>query len=362
MGRDTTEVIAAVIKDDLALDRLPPDVPAAIRRLLARCLERDPRQRLRDIGEARILLADPASMATSPMAQPPGRGRSRASWLGWAALALMLAGAAGAAAWRLTPGPELPLRRIDLADPLASSNGLALAPDGSRIAYFSGAHLYVRALDALAPQDLGARSRHVRAAVLVAGRTHDRVLCRRRDQYDPGRRRTGAAGLQNPGDRAPARLRVAAGRDDPLYRPRDSVYTVPAAGGTPAVYLAIDSKTEVEFASVSPLPDNRLIVTTRIREPPSFRTELVGSGSDRRRTTIVADPDVTFVKYDPHGLLLFRRRGRTAVSGPRHSMRRAWIWRGRWRLRLAARIFRRTRPAPRLSVSRRRWRRRSWCG
>ena len=62
---------------------------------------------------------------------------------------------------------------------------------------------------------------------------------------------------------------------------RDSLYTVPAAGGTPAVYLAIDPKTEVEFTSVSPLPDNRLIVTTRIREPSSFRTELVGSGSDR---------------------------------------------------------------------------------
>ncbi len=309
-GETTTEIIAAVIKDDIALDRLPPDLPPAIRRLLARCLERDPRQRLRDIGEARIVLADPLSIAASAMARPPETPlRSRASWLGWAALTLVLAGAAGAAVWWLKPGTDLPLRRIDLADPLASSNGLALAPDGSRIAYFSGAHLYVRALDAFAPQDLGAV--HVTSGLpfwspdgrtigfyaggaintILAGGGPVRQLCR-----IPA---TGRA------------LDFAWGPDGTIFFSvaRDSLYTVPAAGGTPEVYLAIDPKTEIEFTSVSPLPDNRLIVTTRIREPSSFRTELVGAGSDRRRTTIVADPDVTFVKYDPHGLLLFRRRG-----------------------------------------------------
>lgn len=226
--------------------------------------------------------------------------------LGWTALALLLA---AAAAWWLRPGADLPLRRIDLADPLASSNGLALAPDGSRIAYFSGAHLYVRALDALAPRDLGAV--HVTSGLPF---------------WSPDGRTIGfsAGGAINtiPADGGPVRqvcripatgraLDFAWRQDDTIVVAvsRDSAYTVPATGGTPAVYLAIDPKTEIEFTSVSPLPDNRLIVTTRIREPPSFRTELVGAGPDRRRTTIVADPDVTFVKYDPHGVLLFRRRG-----------------------------------------------------
>ena len=299
-GETATEIIAAVIKDDIALDRLPPDVPPAIRRLLARCLERDPRQRLRDIGEARIALADPASIATSAMAQPPpAPGRSRASWLGWTALTLVLSGAVGAVAWWLKPDAELPLRRIDLADPLASSNGLALAPDGSRIAYVSGAHLYVRALDALAPQDLGAV--HVTAGLPF---------------WSPDGRTIGffAAGAINTISVGGGSMRQvcripAGGRPlDFVWRPdgtilfavsRDGVYTVPAAGGTPAVYLAIDPKTEIEFTSISVLPDNRLIVTTRIREPSSFRTELVGSGPDRRRTTILTDADVTFVKYDP---------------------------------------------------------------
>ena len=46
-GSDATEVIAAVIRDQPDLDALPPDAPAAIRRLLRRCLEKDSRRRLR---------------------------------------------------------------------------------------------------------------------------------------------------------------------------------------------------------------------------------------------------------------------------------------------------------------------------
>ena len=228
----------------------------------------------------------------------------------WAALALALAGAAAAAAWWLKPGADRTLRRIELADPLASADrcGAGSGRLADRL-FFRCASVRARPRRARAAGSRR-RSRHGRAAVLVAGRAHDRILCRWRDQHDPGGRRTGAAGLPNPGDRVRA-IDFAWRPDGTIFFTvsRDSLYTVPAAGGTPAVYLAIDPKTEIEFTSVSPLPDNRLIVTTRIREPSSFRTELVGSGSDRRRTTIVADPDVTFVKYDPHGVLLFRRRG-----------------------------------------------------
>ena len=53
------ETIASVIKDEPNLDRLPPGTLPDLRRLLARCLERDPKNRLRDIGEARILLSRP---------------------------------------------------------------------------------------------------------------------------------------------------------------------------------------------------------------------------------------------------------------------------------------------------------------
>jgi serine/threonine-protein kinase len=92
-GASVTEILAAVIKDPPALDRLPAETPPRLRRLIERCLERDPRLRLRDIGEARIALGEthhevatqsvPASI-TTPVA---GR-RWRAVTIG-AAIALV---------------------------------------------------------------------------------------------------------------------------------------------------------------------------------------------------------------------------------------------------------------------------------
>ena len=57
-GDDVTEVLAKVIERDPDLSKLPPRTPATVRKLIARCLAKDPKQRLRDIGEARILLDD----------------------------------------------------------------------------------------------------------------------------------------------------------------------------------------------------------------------------------------------------------------------------------------------------------------
>jgi serine/threonine-protein kinase len=45
-----------VLKDEIKLDALPATTPPALRRLLRRCLEREVRMRLRDIGDARVEL------------------------------------------------------------------------------------------------------------------------------------------------------------------------------------------------------------------------------------------------------------------------------------------------------------------
>ena len=60
-GEDISVTLASVIKEEVSWQALPADLPEPIRRLLRRCLEKDPRRRLRDIGEARLTLEDPAS-------------------------------------------------------------------------------------------------------------------------------------------------------------------------------------------------------------------------------------------------------------------------------------------------------------
>ena len=71
-GEDISVTLASVIKEEVSWPALPADLPEPVRRLLRRCLEKDPKRRLRDIGEARLTLEDPAS--SEPRRQ---RGRSR---------------------------------------------------------------------------------------------------------------------------------------------------------------------------------------------------------------------------------------------------------------------------------------------
>ena len=78
-GHTAADVLAAVITQDPDLTR----VPARMRRLLRRCLEKDPKKRLRDIGDVWDLLEDPAAGGTLAGAQvPPRRGqwRPRSRW------------------------------------------------------------------------------------------------------------------------------------------------------------------------------------------------------------------------------------------------------------------------------------------
>jgi serine/threonine-protein kinase len=58
-GDEVSDTVAAVLRQEVDWAALPASTPMTVRRLLRRCIERDVRQRLRDIGEARVVLADP---------------------------------------------------------------------------------------------------------------------------------------------------------------------------------------------------------------------------------------------------------------------------------------------------------------
>ena len=58
-GETLTDIMAAVVTREPEWAALPAATPTSIRKLLARCLEKDPKKRLRDIGEARLILERP---------------------------------------------------------------------------------------------------------------------------------------------------------------------------------------------------------------------------------------------------------------------------------------------------------------
>ena len=73
-GETATDILARILEREPEWDALPPATPTSIRTLLRRCLEKDPRRRLRDIGDAGIeikeLLAPPATATVTGPAAP----------------------------------------------------------------------------------------------------------------------------------------------------------------------------------------------------------------------------------------------------------------------------------------------------
>ena len=73
-GESVSEVLAGVLKTDPDWQRLPPETPESIRRLLRRCLERDPKRRLQHIGDARPELLEGATPDAGGVAKSASRG------------------------------------------------------------------------------------------------------------------------------------------------------------------------------------------------------------------------------------------------------------------------------------------------
>ena len=122
-------------------DALPAGVPDAIRKLLKRCLSKDPSERLHDIADARIEIADViASPETSARIDHTDSWTIRWRWVALAAAAAAIAaGVLLVAVWRTRPTPITGLLefRIDLADNAAF--GIAMSPDGRRMAWVCAA-------------------------------------------------------------------------------------------------------------------------------------------------------------------------------------------------------------------------------
>ena len=157
-GETVTDVLAAVVTRDPDPGALPPSTPASVRRLLARCLDKDPRTRLRDVGEARIVLASPGKEDVAgavAVAGPAPSARGRMGWLVGTALAL----AAGAALGRFALAPKVAPARtfefdVTVPDHRIEMGSLALSPDGSTLAFTAqdkngDRHLFVRGMDSV---------------------------------------------------------------------------------------------------------------------------------------------------------------------------------------------------------------------
>ena len=152
-GATSSDVLVAVLEHDPDWSRLPLSTPEALRRLLDRCLTKDPRRRLRDIGDVVLELQDGTNGTGLP-----GMATARRWWPAAAAIVGAAAGAAGWLAWGRTPVTPIEPTRFALSFPAEAPMSviggidlghLAISPDGSRIVYPTPRGLAVKSRDRL---------------------------------------------------------------------------------------------------------------------------------------------------------------------------------------------------------------------
>ena len=142
-GETVSDSIAAILGREPAFAALPAQVPPSVRRLLRRCLVKDPRERLHHLADARLELLD-AGVAEHVATQPTIVRKSSAAIATIVGVIAALASAGATLVWQATTRADVPTPLIQLALPATgvniAANGVLISPDG-------------RALVALGPAD-----------------------------------------------------------------------------------------------------------------------------------------------------------------------------------------------------------------
>ena len=303
-GETTSDVIAAIIERAPDLNRLPASTPPNVRRVIERCLQKDPKRRARDIGDVAVDLSGAALPVT-----PPAPTASR---LPLAAMAVVAILAAGVAAWRWPDAAARPAAPIELSFGAPPGHTLtatmpSVSPDGKHVAFVARddqqvSSLWIRALDAPAPRQLeatmGATNRaewspDARSLAFFAGGAWKRV------SIDGGPAVTITSGVG-------ANVGASWGANDVFVFPganRSALSKVTAGGGAWQPVTTLDESQENSHRWPLLLPDNRhFLFTARSDRPETLGIKLGALDSNAVRPLVnAASP----ARYAAPGWLLF---------------------------------------------------------
>jgi eukaryotic-like serine/threonine-protein kinase len=165
-GDDVSDTFASVLKGEPDWTALPAETPAAIRRLLRRSLEKDPRRRLSDVADARLEIEEAQGLTAaddSRVTTEPDATRQIRRALPWAIAAVLALALVTTIVvlnpWRAVPAAPSQRLSVDLGadavfgEPVLATTQLAISRDGSMLAFVGEGngvdHLYLRRLDQL---------------------------------------------------------------------------------------------------------------------------------------------------------------------------------------------------------------------
>jgi Tol biopolymer transport system component len=313
-GPTLTDVLAAILEREPDWEALPATIPSRVRELLERCLVKDPKRRLRDIGDARSHLEplEPGMPRSSPQPRAPTRTRERL-WMSVAALTTLVAlGVIGWSQSRSTPVPAEV--RFEVHPPAGYTwpplpGFLAMSPDGRHLAFVAVKdgrnQLFVRDLDKIAAQLLPGTegawqpawspdSRYVTFIEFPGGGRLKKVNIAGGDPLSIADYSSSVTAW------SPDGVILLLGRDGRLYR-------IPDKGGAPAPVVDLDpNRKETSVSRPIFLPDGRRFIFQSSSEDTS-KDALFLSSLDGAPRTHLLDVQSKFAYAD--GYLLFQRDG-----------------------------------------------------
>jgi hypothetical protein len=307
-GDEISDVLAAVLRQDMDWSALPAATPPRVRRLLERCLDRDVKMRLRDIGEARVALVSddaPANGIEAPrrssrwMVYAVGAAGVAAGAL-VAAIALEQRGLAPAALLRMLP---LTVEGLDVGVDKAP----AISPDAQRIVYAAQGSLWIRELDRLdaqrVPETDGASGMFWspdgrRIGFMRAGRLWTMTL---------GGKAASVAVLPGTPCGEPGGLWGTNGRI--LLSLSCNVFPlfgVPDTGGDLVSALTVNKPAERDFHQIAALPDGAIVLTLD-RADAGVDTLVAWDGRTRKTLLQLPGERLSSPVYSPTGHLIYQR-------------------------------------------------------
>ncbi|MEO5616277.1 MAG: protein kinase [Candidatus Eisenbacteria bacterium] len=319
-GETISDLVARILEREPNWNALPARVPPRVRELLKRCLTKDPKQRLRDIGDARLELEQVLALGVSgsQAAVEPGAGERARGGLPWWSLAAA-ALVAVAATLLLQPkrhqGSAPTARRFEISapepmnlipDPVES----AISPDGRALAMVIAdsagtTRLWVRPIDSFKGRELPGTNNVTqpfwspdnRSLAFFAGSKLKKITVAGGDPEVLADIRTPRGGTWS----KTGVILFAPTSNGPLF-------LIAADGGEPKAVTQLDS-TRNETAHRAPhfLPDGRHYLFTALGAAGGRKSIQLGALGESKRTEILtAESGVT---YAPPGYLLFTRKG-----------------------------------------------------
>ena len=158
-GKDVSDTLAAVLRIDADFDALPDGTPPRLRQVLKACLQKEPKDRVRDIGD--VSLAIDGTFDVPAPETPSSVTHQLQVWqrpVPLVAAVLVLVAITGLAVWTLTrPAPQPPGLVTRFSIPLAADQDfgptgrsvVAVSPDGSQVVYVTRDALWLRPIDQL---------------------------------------------------------------------------------------------------------------------------------------------------------------------------------------------------------------------